>query len=352
MKRTIFFCVCIFGFLLRVNAASSVAIMDADSGRLLYSQDSSSKYLIASTTKIMTAFVALSYGRLEDIVTAGDEILDAYGSSIYLKPKETMKLEDLLYGLMLRSGNDAALTIARHVAGSVEGFVKLMNDTALMIGMHDTEFNNPHGLDEEAENRSTTYDMCLLMIEAMKNENFARITSATKYSVKTNFGSYEWYNKNKLLTNYKYATGGKIGYTTRARHTFVSSASKDGKNLVIASFVDPDKFTTHENLYERIFKEYKKYLLIDKDNLRVKYKSGYRVYTPESFSMLLKNDEKKKVKRVVELYNDVEASDATQIIGTVSIVLDGKTYKKMNIYATKIQKKSSIFDRIKDIFKW
>lgn len=339
-------------FNIQVKAYSAAVVMDADSGRILYSRDENSKYLIASTTKIMTALVVLNHVDIKEEIVVGDEISEAYGSSIYLKPKEKMTVKDLLYGLMLRSGNDAAIVLAKHTAGSIEGFAKLMNDTALMIGMHDTNFSNPHGLDEKTENKSTVHDMALLMIEAMKNEEFKKITKATKYTAKSNFGTYEWYNKNKLLIDYKYATGGKIGYTTRASHTFVSSATKEDKNLVIATFVDGDRFGTHKALYEKYFDLYKKYILIDKNNLRIKYKKGYKVFTTSSFSMLLKDDEKNKVKREVELYQNLKEVQGAQVIGTMSITLDGITYKKVNIYAEKIVKPKSFLEKIKELFKW
>lgn len=353
MKKIILILVLMVMFAVPVKAYSAVVVMDADSGRVLQSVNENTKYLIASTTKIMTALVAINYGKLDETVIAGDEILDAYGSSIYLKPQERMTLRDLIYGLMLRSGNDAALTIAVNVAGSVEGFVKLMNDTALGIGMHDTTFENPHGLDEETQNKSTVYDMALLMVEAMKSEEFRKVAGTKKYTVKSNFGTYEWFNKNKLISDYKYATGGKIGYTTKAKHTFVSSATKDNKNLVIASFVDPDRFDTHEAMYEKYFEMYKKYTIIDKDNPKIDYKAGYKVHTKESFSMLLTKDEKKKVKREVELYDDLKVGKGEQIIGTVSIVLDGKTIKKLNIYAEiPSLPKKTFWDKVKEFLRW
>ncbi len=352
MKRIIVFLAVMFLFVGRVQAYDAVTVMDADSGRVLYSKNGDKKYLIASTTKIMTTLVALNYADLDEVVTAGDEVLDAYGSSIYLKPQEKMTMRGLLYGLMLRSGNDAGLTIAVNTAGSVEGFVRLMNEMALMIGMHDSSFSNPHGLDDETENESTTNDMCLLMREAMENEEFRKITSTKKYEVKTNFGEYEWYNKNRLITDYKYATGGKIGYTTRARHTFVSSATKDGKNLVIATFVDPDRFDTHEKLYEKYFAMYDSYTLLDKDNPMVDYKSGYKVYTASSFKMLLTKEEKKRVKREVELYEGVEVGDGDTVIGNMTISLDDEVYVKTNIYAKKIEKPKSWWEKLKEFLGW
>lgn len=212
MKKVIFFCLCIL-FSTNVYAYGAVCelLMDADSGRVLYAKNGETKKLIASTTKIMTALITLNYANIKETVTVGDEVLKAYGSTIYIKLQEKLTLEDLLYGLMLRSGNDAAIVIANYVGGSEEGFAKLMNDTALSIDMHNTEFQNPHGLDDETKNMSTTHDMALLLREAMKNKNFKKITSTHKYALKTNFNTYFWYNKNKLLNNYEFATGGKIG---------------------------------------------------------------------------------------------------------------------------------------------
>lgn len=354
MRKMIFFLIAIaFLFFTEVYAAECEIVMDADSGRVLYGQNIEKRRLIASTTKIMTAFVTLNNVDLKEEVIVGDEVLEAYGSAIYIKPQEKLTVEDLLYGLMLRSGNDAALVLAKYVAGSQDAFASLMNETARAIGMNDTEFFNPHGLDEKTQNKSTVYDMALLMREAMKNENFRTITSAQKYSLKTNFNTYEWYNKNRLLTDYKYATGGKIGYTTAAKHTFVSSATKDGKNLIVATFVDSDRFVTHANLYEKYFDDYKKYEIIDKDNLNINYKSGYRVFTLESFSMLLKDSEKDKIVKEVTLYDDVKIGSSASIVGSVAITMDGKTYKKMKIFAERLPvEKRSWFDRLRGIFKW
>ena len=353
-KKTIFLFYFIVTFLIpfKVRAYECAIVIDADSGRTLYEKNADERRLIASTTKILTTLVVLNNARLDDTVTVTDEILKAYGSSIYIKPGEKFTVEDLLYGLMLRSGNDAAIALAVYVAGSEEGFAVLMNETAKNIGMLNSSFSNPHGLDDENENKSTVRDMALLMKRAMENEDFRKITSTKKYVTKSNFGSFEWYNKNRLLTDYKYATGGKIGYTTRARHTFVSSATKDEKNLIIATFVDPDRFDTHETLYEKYFSLYKKYTLIDKNNLDINYKNGYRLFTSESFSMLLSDDEANRVKREVSLYENVKHINDGTVIGSVSISLDGVTYKRLKIYADAITVKKSFWTKIKEFLKW
>lgn len=350
MKKMIFLICFYFLFSCSVLATSAEIVIDADTGRVLHGKNINTQHLIASTTKILTALVVLNNKDLKDKVTVGDEVLEAYGSAIYIKPTEKYTIEELLYGLMLRSGNDAALSLAIATAESLDGFVYLMNQTAQNIGMKNSVFNNPHGLDEKTENKSTVYDMAILMMHAMKSENFRKITSTTHYKFSSNDRVYDWYNKNKLLTDYKYATGGKIGYTKRAKHTFVSSATKDGKNLIVASFIDPNQFVTHKDLYEQYFSQYDKYLLIDKDNLEIKYRC--HLYTDESFSMLLKKDEVNKVQREVVLFKKAINERNRLFVGNIYISLDNKVYKALKIYCDSPKKKESLLDRIKRRLKW
>ena len=143
--------------------------MDIDSNRVLYEKNANEKRLIASTTKIMTALLALESNKMDNLVEAKEEILKMYGTSIYLSLHEKMKLRDLVYGLMLRSGNDAAIVIATYLSGSEEEFVKKMNKKAKEIGMVNTTFQNAHGLDEETKNYSTAHDMALLSSYVYKN---------------------------------------------------------------------------------------------------------------------------------------------------------------------------------------
>ena len=151
---------------------------------------------------------------------------------------------------MLRSGNDAALTIASYVGGNVDEFVKKMNEKAQEIGMKNTVFNNPSGLDQEKGNYSTAYDMAILTSYAMKNETYRKIVSTKSYKVKTNMNFYSWINKNKLLHTHKYSTGGKTGFTEIARRTLVTTASKDGVNLVAVTLNDGNDFNDHKNMFE------------------------------------------------------------------------------------------------------
>ena len=211
----------------KMDTSKSSIVMDIDSGRILYKNNVNDKRLIASTTKIMTAVVALSNGKLTDVYKAKDEILEMYGTSIYLEYNEAMSLNDLLYGLLLRSGNDAAVVIANNISKDEESFVKLMNKKAHEIGMKNTIFANSHGLDEKTKNYSTAYDMALLSRYAYNNfDTYRKITNTKRYEVQTKNKSYLWINRNKLLNSYEYCTGGKNGYTPSAGKTLVTTAKK------------------------------------------------------------------------------------------------------------------------------
>lgn len=241
-------------------SAKSAILIEQHSRRVLFAKDAYTKRRIASITKIMTAILAIESGKMDDTVTVSARAVRTEGSSIYLRQGEKIKLRDLVYGLMLRSGNDAAVAIAEHVGGSVEGFVFLMNKKAAEIGMRDTEFANPHGLDDAENHYSTAYDMALLMQYAMKNEEFRRISGTKVYRAPAppgEDGARVWRNKNKLLTSlYEYCTGGKTGYTKRAHRTLVTTASKGGIDLIAVTLDAPDDWNDHIAMYEYGFSHY------------------------------------------------------------------------------------------------
>ncbi len=351
MKKIILVFLIILIIPINLSASSAAyVVMDRDSGRVLSSYNESERMLIASTTKIMTAIVAIENANINEEYTAGEEINSVYGSMIYIKAGETLSLESLLYGLMLRSGNDAAAVIASNVSG-YDNFISLMNKKAIEIGMKNTTFENPHGLDDDTKNYSTAYDMALLMKYAMNNSVFAKINNTKKYKVETNVTTHIWYNKNDLLTMYKYATGGKIGYTKTSKHIFVSSASKEDKNLIVVTFKDTNRFTNHKNLYESTFREYEKYQILNKYTFFVgeeRYKK-YHLYIKNDFYMLLKKSEIKNLELKIKLSSNALIIGETKI-GEVSVLLDGDTIHKESIYAVG---KNPIGKRIKSLlFFW
>lgn len=189
------------------SSATSSVLMDMDSNNVIYSNNMNDQRSVASISKIMTAIIAIESDKLNDTVTIGEEIKKAYGSGIYLQEGEKITLESLVYGLMLRSGNDASLSIANYVGGNVDNFINLMNEKAKKIGMKNSTFHNPNGLDEKGGNISTAYDMALLTSYAMKNETYRKIVSTEEYKLKTNKNYYLWTNKHKLLGKYNYITG-------------------------------------------------------------------------------------------------------------------------------------------------
>lgn len=322
--------------------------MDLDSGRIFYEKNANQKRLIASITKIMTAIVAIEEGDLTEKITVGEEVLSMYGTNIYVEVGEKMKLRDLLYGLLLRSGNDASVVIAKAIAGSEEKFVNLMNKKAQEIGMKNTIFKNPHGLDEETENYSTAYDMALLSKYAYKNKTYRNIVSTDKYEVSTGKKTYLWYNRNKLLTTYEYCTGGKNGYTPRAGKTLVTTASKKGLNLTIVTLSDGDIYNNHIDLYEDFFSKYKRYKIIDKNNFRIdKEFVDEDVYLEDSFYYPLTSNEVNDIKTVVHFLDD----SATDEIGTIEIFLSNQKIGELPIYR-KIKKKEqfSFFEWLRQLF--
>ena len=240
----------------------SYIVMDYNSGEILESKEKDLMRSVASISKIMTAIVAIENAPLDKYIEVTDDILKAYGSSIYLQIGEVVSVKDLLYGLMLRSGNDAAITLARGISGNVASFVDLMNNKAKEIGMINSRFNNPSGLDVDDEgNLSTSYDMALLMKYALNNEVFREITSTKEYK-STNHGT--WLNKNKLLRNYENTSGGKTGFTTKAKRTLVTSAKKGDMELIIVTLDCGGDFSFHKEMYEKYFNNYTTYNLLKK----------------------------------------------------------------------------------------
>ena len=227
------------------TSASSAILMDVDSGRVLYEQNADAKMLIASTTKILTALVAIREGDLNDVVTVSREAAYTEGSSMYLKVGEKLTLETLLYGLLLCSGNDAAVAIAEHISGSQEDFAKLMNATAREIGMEHSSFANPNGLNDEGH-YSSARDMALLARACLDNEYLAQMVSTRTITLE----GRTFTNHNKLLWRYEGCVGMKTGFTEKAGRTLVSAARRDGMTLIAVTLNDPDDWADHAALFD------------------------------------------------------------------------------------------------------
>ena len=232
-------------------SAKAAILMHADSGRVLYEKNADERMLIASTTKIMTAIVVLEHCELDDLVEVDSRSAGIEGSSMYLKAGESYTVEDLLYGLLLVSGNDAASALALHVADSMEEFAELMNAKAAELGMTESSFKNAHGLDEEGH-YSTARDMAKLAAYCMGNEDFARIAGTVSHTV----GEQTLVNHNRLLREYDGCLGLKTGYTMAAGRTLVTCAERDGARYVCVTLNDPADWDDHKALYDWAFANY------------------------------------------------------------------------------------------------
>lgn len=327
-------------------SANQAILMDQKSGRVIYEKDAHERRPVASITKVMTALLAIEFGQLNDEVSVSERATQIGGSSIYLQHNEKITLEDLLYGLMLRSGNDAAVAIAEHIAGSVEGFTFLMNEKALYLGMTNTSFMNPHGLDEDGH-YSSAYDIALLMRHAMENNTFQHISNTKSYHSENR--SYKWFNKNKLLTHlYENSTGGKTGFTKKAGRTLVSTAEKDDISLIVVTLQAPNDWNDHIHLFETHFNKLAN-VILEKEGKRAINVDDETVLfgtIDESVILSLADDEIPFVEKHVKVQRSLNSNEDT--IGLLSIDVQGETVLTVPVYTYK-NSVHYFFDQIKSL---
>ncbi len=226
-------------------------VAELSTGTILHSRNDGARLPMASTTKIMTALIIIEDCELDEEIAVPDEAVGVEGSSIYLKRGEIISVKDLLYGLMMRSGNDSAAALAIHHSGSIQDFAKVMNARARSVGACSTNFTNPSGLPDE-NHYTTASDLCKIACCAMKNAVFKEIVSSKSYT-----GKYRSFvNKNKILSRLEGANGVKTGYTVKAGRCLVSSAERDGMDVVCVVLNCPDMYERSKNLIERAFLEY------------------------------------------------------------------------------------------------
>ncbi|MFC4410999.1 D-alanyl-D-alanine carboxypeptidase family protein [Chungangia koreensis] len=284
-----------------VSAAyHSYAVIDAKTGRLLFGENPHERLPIASLTKVWTALIAIEQNDLKDIVTVSDKAAGAEGSSIYLKGGDEVEVEKLLYGLMLRSGNDAATALSEFTAGSVEEFVDMMNEKAVFSGLENTVFTNPSGLHDE-EHLSTAYETALMMKLAMENETFRKIASTPLYRYNDS-GPNAWQNKHRLVRQDKRAIAGKTGYTKSAGRTLVTFFEDGDRSIIIVTLNNSDDWKVHKQMADRAFSEYEMTTVVKKGKYEVTPKLIGTLEEP--ISLLLKEGEEDKVKSVVKIFRD------------------------------------------------
>ena len=340
--------------------ARAAVIMDVNSGRILYSKNMDEKLAMASTTKIMTTLVAIESGRLEEKVTVSRRASYTEGSSIYLREGEKHSVKDLLYAIMLRSGNDAAVAVAEHIGGSIEGFADLMNRKAQEIGAKNTQFTNPHGLDAEGH-YTTAHDLALITAHALKNPLFADIVSSKKKTIEGP-PNENWdrvmINKNKMLWQFDGGDGVKTGFTKKAGRCLVSSATRDGMQLVCVVLNCGPMWDDSTALLEYGFKNFTTEKVVDKNSIFkvVEVRNGKEkfvaVMPTEDFYMALKAGEIENVKLSAKNMGAAQAplkkgDDA----GKLEVYLDNKLLRTIKLEYTESVESSSPFFYLKTILR-
>lgn len=348
----------------------SAVLIDANTGTILAGKNADKKMYPASTTKIMTAILAIEMGDLSDVITVDDDTpYEIEGSHIALEPGEIMTLKDLLYALMLPSANDAASAIAKHYGGTTEEFVNLMNEKAKELGAYNTHFANPHGLHDE-NHYTTAADLALITKYAMQNETFRKIVETVKYEIQpTNKKTETRYftTLNKLLYNtsssqilvdgayispyYEYATGAKTGYTPEAGNCLVATASKNGTDLVAVAMkgVSLEMYQDVHNLFNYGFEEYQSTVLVSKNTFvqNITIQNGdskeISVITESDFSTLLKKSASEEVKSNVIIDEIKLPLAANDVIGKIEYTMNGEIIGSVNLI-TPIAVKSTLVE--------
>ncbi|MBP1924967.1 D-alanyl-D-alanine carboxypeptidase (penicillin-binding protein 5/6) [Sedimentibacter acidaminivorans] len=385
MIKKFLFCFIVFSMiLLNLNEANaqpsilcrSAVLIDADTGTILAGKDANKKMYPASTTKIMTAILAIEMGNLSDVITVDEKTpFEIIGSHIALEPGEILTLKDLLYALMLPSANDAAAVIAKHYGGSTEEFAKLMNNKAKELGALNTHFANPHGLHDE-NHYTTATDLAIITKYAMQNETFRTIVGTKKYEIQpTNKKTETRYftNLNKMLycstssqihidgrwvsPLYDGTIGVKTGYTPEAGNCLVSYVEKNGTNLIVVAMngVSLEMYEDAHNLFNYGFSDYKSTKLVSKNtfiqNLQIENGDSKTIsaITESDFSTLVKKNSTKDIKSNVIINNITLPIKKNDIVGKLEFSIDGKTIGSVNLI-TPISVQSTLLDSPKKKF--
>lgn len=320
------------------SSAVGMCVIEKNSGRILYSKNENKKLPMASTTKIVTAITVLNNcSNLDEYIQVDDSAIGVEGTSIYLRKDETIKVRDLLYGLMLRSGNDAATALACHVGGSVAGFAELMNGLASKIGAKNSHFANPHGLDNK-EHYTTAYDLALITAYALNNPVFKQIVSTKNYVIEATNKTDKRYltNKNKLLSTLEGCCGVKTGFTSKAGRCLVSACERDNLTTVCVVLNCGPMFEESSNLLNASFKDYENVKLLDKNKqIYNEYilndKTGrLYLYADEDFYYPLTETEKDKVK--IEYNVKMDNAKEGDEVGEIKIFLAEQLIKKAKLF--------------------
>lgn len=316
--------------------AKSAIIMDVTTGKILYAKAAEEKRYPASTTKMMTLIVALEHSNLDDIVTTSDNAASTEGSSLWLSQGEQLKMLDMLYGLMLVSGNDAAVAIAENISGSVENFAKLMTEKAHAIGAISTNFTNSSGL-SDANHYTTAHDLARIAAYGYKNPQFTKIVSTENKVISWAAKEYgrDLYNKNKMLWLYEGGNGIKTGYTEAAGHCLVSAAKRNDIQLVAVVLDSENMWDDSIALLDYGFSQLKAQIMFNEGDIlkTIRVNNGktdvVKLLTSAHLTVPIAEEDQEEFRTVVEAPNEVEAPVmAGQKLGVV------RTFYKQTEIAT------------------
>ena len=384
IKRVLFYILIFTCFLVNFNTvfatpailSESAVLIDAGSGTILAQKNADKKMYPASLTKIMTAILALELGELTDVITVDDDTpFEIDGSHIALEPGEILTLKDLLHALMLPSANDAASVIAKHYGGSLENFVKIMNQKAKELGAYSTNFTNPHGL-HDTNHYSTAADLALITKYAMENDAFRKIVSTTKYEIQTTNKKDEpryFTSLNKLLYNtsynqiyvdgvyispyYEYANGAKTGYTPEAGNCLVATAKKDGTELIAVTMkgISLEMYQDSHNLFNYGFEEYESTTLVGKNtfikNIRITNGDSKEisVITESDLTALIQKNSFDDIKSNVYINDITLPIEKNNVVGKIEYTLDDEVIGTVNLICP-ISVKSSVIESRSSLF--
>lgn len=335
-------------------SARSATLYQPDTNTFLYSKNADARLHMASTTKIMTALVTLEQAReLDEVIEIDPRAVGTEGSSAYLKEGDKVTVRELLYALMLQSANDAAVALACYIGGSIESFAALMNERAAALGLENTHFDNPHGLDSK-EHYTTARDLALITAEAMRHEQFTEICSTYRKTLTTGERTRTYTNHNKLLRSYDGAVGVKTGFTDESGRCLVGAAERDGLKFITVTLDAPSDWADHKALFDYGFER------LECISLASVYEYSYDV------TLLDKIPKTVRVSNTSELYKVLEKGDHTvkeyvhlprfiskkvkigEKLGYVEFMLDGEMAGRVDLIATEeaIPEKEAFKDKI------
>lgn len=323
----------------KINVSASYTseiVIDFESGRILHFCNENQKRLIASTTKILTCITAIENCDISKTVQIKADWCNKEGSSIYLKEGEIYTVEQLLYGMMLRSGNDSACAVACAVSGNEKNFVELMNKTAKQAGAIDSHFENPHGLDHE-NHYSTAKDLAFITRYALKNPIFKKIVGTKKFVFDKGVDRVVWYNKNKLLNGYENAIGVKTGYTKKAGRCLVSASEKNGQIIICVVLDCAPMYERSESLLESCYEKYEYCELLSSEqsvaNLTLKNGLSVPCFVATDEYYPLTKEEQNKIEKVVKFDENISFPlKFSQKVGIIQIYLEKQLLFERKLY--------------------